>query len=106
MTTITWKIDNIECKLQEGEYADVVYIVHWRANARSGEAATSRYGSVTLEFTGGDFIPFEDLLEETVIGWVKDALGTDVVDGIETSLSYQIATLLAPTIASKPLPWS
>jgi hypothetical protein len=39
---------------------------------------------------GGAFIPFEDLTNEIVVGWTKEAMGEDQVDQIETSIASQI----------------
>ena len=36
------------------------------------------------------FIPFEDLTNEIVVGWTKEAMGEDQVNQIETSIASQI----------------
>jgi hypothetical protein len=43
------------------------------------------------EVVGPDFIPYENLTEETVIGWVKESLGPEVVASTETEVSNEAA---------------
>ena len=49
-------------------------------------------------------IPFADLTEDTVVGWIKDKLGADKVATIEAQLQAQLDEQTAPTIATG-LPW-
>ena len=50
-------------------------------------------------------IPYPNLDENTVIGWVKEALGGDEkVTEIDAALDAQIAEKVAPTKASG-VPW-
>jgi len=104
--TITWKIEQMDRQTSDG----LVTTVHWRANASEtvGEetyAATS-YGSVGL--TEGDtIVPFANLTEAVVIGWVKDQLGTETVTSTESGLTAQIAAQKAPVSASGlPAAWA
>ena len=49
---------------------------------------------------------YEDVTEEQVIEWVKEALGVDTVAAIETDLNNQILYMQADPIKSIPLPWA
>jgi hypothetical protein len=103
----TWKIDNIECLTQSGEHTDVVYVVHWRLHASDGTAQTSIYSSCLIDLAPeGTFIPFNELTEETVIGWVHASLGEEGVARSETSVVAALEEILAPMVVSKPLPWA
>jgi len=104
--TITWKIEQMDRQTSDG----LVTTVHWRANATEtvGEetyTATS-YGSVGL--TAGDtLIPFADLTQAVVVGWVKDQLGEETVTSTESGLTAQIAAQKAPVSASGlPAAWT
>ena len=44
------------------------------------------------DIVGPDFIPYEDLTENLVIGWVKDALGAEVVAKTELEVDTLAAT--------------
>jgi len=109
MTTFTWKIANLERNVADGK----VYTVHYTVNALSdtvdpnsesgGFYSAGAYGSVGLD--GDVTTPFENLTEEVVVGWVKEALGGDEkVTEIQTALDNQIAEQQTPTKASG-LPW-
>ena len=104
--TITWKIEQMDRQTSNG----LVTTVHWRANATEtvGEetyAATS-YGSVGLT-AGSTIVPFADLTQAMVIGWVKDQLGEETVTSTEDSLAAQIASQKAPVSASGlPAAWT
>ena len=54
------------------------------------------------------FIPYSDLTEEQVVGWIKSSLGTEGVESIEKSLASQIDTKINPPVVPvvKSLPWS
>ena len=80
-----------------------IFAAHWTAILQDGEYSASSYGSVGLQAPEeGDIIEYEDLTEEIVIQWVKDALD---VESIESSLEAQIEKQKSPIDASG-LPWS
>lgn len=105
---ITWKIDSLEIKPQIESFQDVIYTAHWRVYARDGDVVTSVYGSVTFPFDSSstNFIPYEELSEETVIKWVKNTMGIDQVESIENNAVYNLQQLMEPPTVTKPLPWS
>ena len=49
--------------------------------------------------------PYADLTEETVVGWVKAALGEEKVAGVAAALDAQLAEQATPTVGSGT-PWS
>lgn len=56
---------------------------------------------------GGDFIPFEDLTNEIVVGWIKEILGPQGVADYEAAVAGQIDGQINPPVVPtvKPLPW-
>ena len=98
MTTFTWKISNLERTTADGK----VNTVHYTVTAEDGTYASGAYGS--LGFDGEVTIPFADLTEEVVVGWVKEQLGAEKVAEIETALQAQLDEQTAPTKASG-MPW-
>jgi hypothetical protein len=50
-------------------------------------------------------IPYADLTEEIVVGWVKDHFGEEKVDEIEAALQAQLDQQHAPTTAPG-VPWN
>jgi hypothetical protein len=107
MATLSWKVDNIEVKPVDGELTDVVYIVYWRLYAEESGITTSSYGSQLIPLAEeGEFIPFEELDEATVIGWVHSTMGPDTVLRIETSTTAELQSILTPEFVNKPVPWA
>lgn len=115
----TWKIVNMERHIADG----IVYTVHWTASLQSegissatssagvGTTAVSTapivysassYGSIGLEAPKDNVIPYENLTEEIVVGWLKNVLNTEE---IESALQAQIDLQKQPVSASG-LPWS
>ena len=78
--TTTWKIDNMAHNTADGG----VVAVHWSctAKAATGESAIEA-GKLRLEPdpSSGDFIDYNSLTEETVLGWVYNSL----IEGEETA---------------------
>lgn len=57
----TWKVEGLKAYPRLDGKTNVVYSVHWRCGLIDGIA----------EFAPSDqFVPFENLTEETVLGWL------------------------------------
>lgn len=104
--SLTWKIEQLNCKPSFDGKTNVVETIHWRLNGVDGDYATSVYGSqgVTYE-EGSPFTDYDSLTEETVIEWLKDALGAEQVATYETGVNSQLEALKNPTVVSPPLPF-
>jgi len=100
MTTFTWHIAQLERETADG----YVFTVHYTVDANDGTYSAGAYGSLGLERPEGDMIPFADLTEEIVIGWVKDKFGDEKVLEIEEALQNQIEEQHHPTRA-QGMPW-
>ena len=101
MSTFTWKVSNLDRTLSDGR----VNTVHYTVDARSDDEVYSSgaYGSIGLE--GDVTTPYADLTEETVVGWVKAALGEDKVTEVQAALDAQLTEQAAPTVGNGT-PWS
>jgi len=97
-----WKVANMERNLDS---IGTVYTVHYTVtHFRDGEQAGA-YGSVGLEAPEpGTGIPYAELTEEIVIGWLKTHFGDEKVAEIEAALDAQIEEKLVPT-HSAGVPW-
>ena len=85
----------------------VVCNIHYRFDLVDGDYSKGAYGtvSVTGDPNADGFIAFEDLTEETVKGWVVNALGGQgKVDEIEAALQAKIEEDKNPT-SSVGMPW-
>jgi len=97
--TKTWEVNTLERELADGYVKKVIY----RVKGIDGEVEKARAtGEVELE-KPETLIPYKDLTESTVLGWVKAKLGTDEVTAIEKFLEDEIALINTPvTAVGKP----
>jgi hypothetical protein len=105
---ITWQIDSMQCKVQEGDLSDVVIVAHWRCNGEQVEGdktySASIYSTCSLPAPEGSFTPFQDLTQDQVLGWIW-ANGVDK-SATEAAVNAQIQSAAHPTVISPKLPWS
>lgn len=99
-TTTTWKIAQLDRETVDG----YVFTAHYTVNATDETYKAGAYGSIGFE-RPDTLVPFADLTEETVVGWVKDLLTAEKVAQVEAALQAQLDEQAAPTKASG-LPWA
>ena len=99
MTTITWKIAQLDREVVDG----FVFTAHYTIDARDEDYSAGAYGSMSFE-RPEVLIPYADLTEEMVVGWVKDKLGEEAVTNVETQLQSQLDEQRTPTKGSG-VPW-
>lgn len=102
---MAWKILNMEHKTSDGFVIEVTSAYE----KQDGPGYASRIFVNEFEETAGsEFIPYEDLTEEIVIGWVKEALGADAVAETEAGVNLLANTkkqdIENPTV-EEGLPW-
>ena len=104
--TNTWNVVQMEAYPEyEGE-SDVVFTVHWTLSATDDTYTGSVYGSTGITVAEGSTLtPYADLTKEQVIGWVHSAMGEEQVATYETGVANDIASQIAPTVVTPPLPW-
>jgi hypothetical protein len=99
MTNYTWGIPQMDRLTSDG----FVVTVHYIVNATDGTYNASTYGTVGYTQQPGEtYIPYADLTEAIVVGWVQNALGQSTV---EASLQGQINAQINP-VQESGLPWS
>jgi len=98
---VTWTISTLERNIDNG-----VVVAHWRASDVDGDHSGSSYGTCgfTPDASADGYVDYDSLVEEDVIGWVKDSMGEEAVTGVEDSIAVQIADSKAPAI-SVGTPW-
>ena len=102
-TTFTWSVETLDRLTADG----IVYQVHYTIAAADDTYQTGGYGSMGLDTPAEDYtvVPYSDLTEEVVIGWVKAKLGEEQVSSIEAALQSKLDELRAPSTATGT-PWS
>ena len=98
MITYDWNCKTVDVHPQEDEQTDVVYNVHWIVTGTDGDYSSNAIGTQIVPLSeGGAFIPFEDLTNEIVVEWTKEAMGEKTVESIEAGIASQIQSLINPT---------
>ena len=101
--TKTWEVNTLERELADGYVKKVIYRVIGIDGSEEKARAT---GEVNLE-KPETLIPYKDLTESTVLGWVKAKLNAEndgAVAAIEKSLEDEIALINTP-VTSTGKPW-
>jgi len=91
-----------------------VYTVHWRYTASDDDDpphTASMIGTVSVRWEPDDpaFIPYADLTQAIVQGWVEDDLGEERIESMQESLLAQIQEEVEPThetMRGNELPWN
>jgi hypothetical protein len=104
-----WQVSSMECRVQEGDLSDVVYLVHWRCSATETDGDKTYSGSVYSSCVlpapdAADFTPYDQLTKEQVLGWLW-ANGVDK-DATEAAVLQQIELQKHPVVVNLPPPWS
>tara|TARA_R100000329_G_scaffold110870_1_gene91015 strand:+ start:272 stop:673 length:402 start_codon:yes stop_codon:yes gene_type:complete len=103
--TYTWNCRTVDCYPTFEDNADVVYNVHWRLNCTSDKVdaegnpyVASVYGTQAISTEDiKDFIPFADLDNATVSGWVETTMGDEEVAELKSNLDANIESQINPT---------
>lgn len=104
---VTWTVNSMLVKPQEEGFTDVVYIVNWVVSDTDGTNEARRGGKTEVPLpAGGTFVPYDQLTQTEVIGWVKAVLGDAEVASIEADLNFQILYMQQPPVVELPLPWA
>jgi len=99
----TWTISTMEHNTADGG----VIVAHWRVTdsetVGDDTFSASAYGtcSFTPDASASDFVPYADLTESVVLGWVWDSMDKDAV---EASLTANIAEQKNP-VTEDGVPW-
>lgn len=113
--TTTWNVNLLHCYPQEQQYTDVVFRVDWTctvsapyvSGSQSGSLATASEPHVTpvTYTTGSPFIPFNQLTNDIVMGWVFPIIGNQKYD-IQARLESQVENMIYPNQVALPPPWA
>jgi hypothetical protein len=97
MTNFNWQIPQMDRLTSDG----FVVTVHYTVTATDDTYSASTYGTVGYTQESDKFVPYDQLTEATVVGWVQTSLGKDTV---EASLQSQIEAQKHP-VQEAGVPW-
>ena len=108
MTQYTWNVTALYTETIDGEQNYVV-IANYEVTGVDG--TYSAYLSNIARFNTASvtpFVPYEDLTEAIVIGWIQSELGVDGVSNLEACIQGQINSEINPPVTPQntPLPWA
>jgi hypothetical protein len=109
--TYTWDCKTVDVYPTHDGHSDVVYVVHWRLNAESDQQdaegnnySASVYGTHSVNADDiSNFIPFADLTNDVVTGWVTTGMGEDEVQSLKDGLDSNIDSQINPTSVTKTI---
>ncbi len=103
----TWTITDLSVSPITTDKPNEVILAHWYLAGNDGSRNAQTHGYQSFEYTGGAFTPFEQLTEQQIIDWVKEALTPEGVKAAEDRVQAFINS--APTsrinLIPKLLPW-
>ena len=113
MKNYTWTVESLYTKDIEGELnyvVDVEFTISGEEEV-GGITYSSELNHNALKFEISekeDFIAYDDLTNDTVVGWIKESLGAESVASFEAAVGGMIDSKISPVVEpSKPaLPWS
>jgi len=95
-TTFTWIITDLQRNSSDGG----VIVANWRCEGMNeNKISSSDYGAVlfTPDASADDFVAFDELTQETVLGWVQAEVSQE---DIEASIQSKIDEMANPTSIS------
>jgi len=107
MTQFTWLVKTLWTQTIDGEQNYVV-IASYDVTGVDGNYTASL--SNTAQFSTASvspFIPYADLTNDIVVGWIQQELGDNGVNSIEACIQGQIDSQINPPVTPQvtPLPW-
>jgi hypothetical protein len=100
MANIKWTIVDMERQTADGYVHQVAYRVDGSDNGFFGCFTSKTFLARPVE----EFLPFEELTEEIVLGWIHESIGAEAVAAIERGVLAEIEEQRSPRIANG-LPW-
>lgn len=116
--TYTWKVTGLRTKT-EGENLNAVTQTHWVCTGTDEHGHTAEFIGATpftsVDVPAGEFVPFEELTEEVVLGWIQAHVDADpsykahIFERIQKKLDYYHVSEPAlpwnnePSVASTPI---
>ena len=108
MTTFTWAVTALYTETV-GTEQDYVVIANYNVDGTDGTYSASLSNIARFSTENVDnFVPYAELTEATVIGWIQAELGVDGVANIEACIHGQIDSQANPPVVPQntPLPWN
>ena len=103
----SWSIDSLKVK-QEGSNSNAVIQTYWTLAGTDGSNNTGTFKGATPFTTvgmSGSFIPFEQLKESDVVGWVQGVVVGQYADHVYEQIQKQLDSKVVE-VTEPSLPWA
>lgn len=105
-----WDANSLGCIPNIDGKKDYVVEVHWRYRGvvsnddPNKDIMVDNYGvqNFNVEDADPNYIPFEDLTEDIIVGWLTPILD---IDAMQLAITNQIDSIINPSIIYPPLPF-
>jgi len=105
MITYIKQVSSLQAYKELDNEPNVVYNIYWSLVGTDGEYTGTCPAMTYVPFTAGStFVPFEDITEEMVIGWINTYTPLVLIKQYEQSVNNGIES--QKTLESPPLPWN
>jgi hypothetical protein len=105
--TYTWKVTGVKVK-NEGSNTDAVVQTYWTKIGIDENGNEGTFSGATpftsVNVPSGEFVAFEDLTEEIILGWIQSVIDENYDIHINSQILKQIQSKANPVI-DKELPW-
>jgi len=99
--TYTWTVTGLDCV--QTPSSNTVYNIHFTVTGTDGTHTGTWSSSQGIEFNSSNtFVPFNNLTNEIVLGWLHNQMGTAGVAAMQDCIDKQIANQSSTSVA---LPW-
>lgn len=106
--TYTWKVTSVKTK-NEGDNQDAVVQTYWTKTGVDEDGHEGTFSGATpftsVNVPNGDFIPFSELTEETVLGWIQAVVVGGYEEHVNAQIQKQIDEKHNPVVEAA-LPWA
>lgn len=105
MINWNWICDSVNVYPQKEEYNDVVFEISWTLTGTDEDGVTAKSTGRHELYTDiiVDFVPFEDLTQEQVIGWMHAEMGEEVINEIKAKITNRINEQISPSYITKTI---
>ena len=99
----TWKIYDLKRTTSNGVVTEITYACESQLSGSS----TRKIGNLTVTGSAddADFIAYDDLTEDTVLGWVTDSVDTASIETVNSSSVAASIVARAAVTESNGTPW-
>lgn len=106
--TYTWKITGLKAR-DEGGHTNAVVQTYWQKVGTDENGNQGTFSGATpfsaADVPAGQFIPYEDLTEEIVLGWIQSVVVGGYEEHVNGQIQKQIDAAVNP-IVDPGLPWA